>query len=163
MIHLQTTGLNRRAPVLQQFNNEKISGSITAYIVCRLIESCLPRHTSSPAWSTCQAQSYWLNKLRTSPLFGQNIALSVTESARHQFDSGTASASPGDSDAPPSICLAGHAVLQMVKVGDAGCDSPQTDRREESGSQPGWSEDRKVSAPPFQHWGSTELPSGQGN
>lgn len=52
----------------------------------------------------------------------------------------------GDSDAPPSICLAGHAVLQMVKVGDAGCDSLQTDGREERGSQPGSSEDPAVTA-----------------
>ena len=52
----------------------------------------------------------------------------------------------GDSDAPPSICLAGHAVLQTVKVGDAGCDSLQTDGREERGSQPGSSEDPAVTA-----------------
>ena len=57
---------------------------------------------------------------------------------------------PGDSDAPPSIGLAGHAVLQMVTVGHTGCDSLQTHGREERGSQPGLPEDRKVSTPPLQ-------------
>lgn len=54
----------------------------------------------------------------------------MTKDANHQLNGGTASKSPSGLGAFPSIYLAGHIILQMVMVGDAGCESSKQIGRE---------------------------------